>query len=299
MNREKGLALEPWKHEFGEGYIQGYRSQIDENKPTLHFLHGNGFAVQTYRRFLLKLDGYNLLMQDAAGHGMSPSGKQFVGWNGTEKRFSNSLKSQKERLKSSELIGIGHSFGGVMTTLMSERDPKLFSRLVLLDPALFPPRLLWMMHAAKLLGVAYHTPLAKQALRRRTQWDSFAQVKNNFYERGTFKGWEEACLDDYITYATKQDSKGHYQLGCPAWMEAAIFASAPKGVWRAIRRISVPTFIIQGKDTYKHFKEAYQLAAHLNPNIRVVEAEGGHCFMLQDTEKAARLVLDVLDESKG
>lgn len=299
MNRENDQGLVPWKYEFGESYLQGYHSKIDENKPTLHFLHGNGFAVQTYRRFLLKLDGYNLVMQDAAGHGQSPSGSRFIGWNATAKRFVDSLRSQKSDLKGTEQIGIGHSFGGVMTTLMSEQDPQLFSRLVLLDPALFPPRLMWMMHGVKLLRMTHHIPLAKQALRRRTQWESFAQVKNNFHGRGTFQDWEEACLEDYINHSTQRDENGHYQLGCPTWMEAAIFSTSPKGLWRAIRRISVPTCIIQGKDTYPHFKEAYQLAARLNPNISVVEIVGGHCFMLQDTDKTARLVLDVLAGRAG
>jgi len=81
-------------------------------------------------------------------------------------------------------------------------------------------------------------------------------------------------------------------------MEAAIFASYPKRLWRAIAKISVPTYILQGKDTFDYFKEAYRLAAKLNPNIQVIEVEGGHCFMQQHTSMAAQAVLNLLGQEK-
>ncbi|QUX97707.1 alpha/beta hydrolase [Marinomonas sp. CT5] len=292
LKRETNLAA--WQYPFDGGYIQGYRSEMNEDQSTIHFLHGNGFSVRTYLNFLEKIKGYNLILQDAAGHGGSTPGDSFIGWNATASRFAEALSVQKEIIPKKELIGIGHSFGGCMTALMSEQTPELFDRLVLLDPALFPPRLIWMMRGVRLAGLKSQIPLAKQARRRRTQWESFAQVKSSFFERGTFKGWESACLEDYIASSIKRDEKGHYQLGCPSWMEAAIFASYPKRLWHLIAKISVPTCIIQGKDTFDYFKEAYRLAAKLNSNIRVIEVDGGHCFMQQNSSMAAGIVMDVL-----
>ena len=297
MSVKKNNNLTAWQHQIGGGHIQGYLGPIEPHQPTIHFLHGNGFSVKTYRCFLGKLEGYNLIMQDAAGHGDSTAGEHFIGWNATASRFTESLNSQRSYLPNTELIGVGHSFGGCMTALMSEQTPSLFSRLVLLDPALFPPRLLWMMRGVKLAGLKSQIPLVRQARRRRTQWESEAQVRKSFYERGTFKGWEDACLEDYINSSIKRDGEGHYQLGCPPWMEAAIFSSYPKGLWRSLAKVSVPTTIIQGKDTFDYFKEAYQLAAKRNPNIRVVEVGGGHCFMQQNSTLAAQALMNVLAES--
>ena len=294
MSSKRSINLAAWQHQFDDGHIQGYLGQIEESQPTIHFLHGNGFSVKTYMCFLEKLEGYNLIMQDAAGHGESTAGKRFVGWNITAARFAESLNAQQSVLPKTELIGIGHSFGGCMTALMSAQTPTLFDRLVLLDPALFPPRLIWMMRGVKLTGLKSQVPLVKQARRRRTQWENLTQVKSSFFERGTFKGWEPACLEDYIASAIKYDEKGRYKLGCPSWMEAAIFSSYPKRLWSAIANISVPTCIIQGKDTFDYFKEAYRLAAKLNPNIKVIEVDGGHCFMQQHTTMAAQAVMDVL-----
>ena len=294
MSLKRNVSLTAWQYQVDQGHLQGYLGPVKDSQPTIHFLHGNGFSVKTYMSFLEKLDGYNLIMQDAAGHGGSTAGKRFIGWNATASRFVDSLNAKRDALPANELIGVGHSFGGCMTALMSEQEPALFDRLVLLDPALFPPRLIWMMRGVKLTGLKSQIPLVKQARRRRTKWESIAQVKSSFFGRGTFKGWEDACLEDYIASSIKHDDKGHYHLGCPSWMEAAIFSSYPKRLWRAITKISVPTYILQGKDTFDYFKEAYQLAAKLNPNIKVIEVDGGHCFMQQHTSVAAQTVMDVL-----
>lgn len=291
MEKDK---LTPWRYSLKEGYIQGYAGPIDETLPTIHFLHGNGFAVTTYAHFLGQLKGHNLVLQDAAGHGESTAGSRFVGWNATAERFSDALMAKKTTLPDTELVGIGHSFGGCMTALMSAQHPDLFGRLVLLDPALFPPKLIWMMRGVKLAGLKSRIPLARQARRRRTEWDSIEQARNGFYERGTFKGWESACLDDYLASSIKKSATGRYHLRCPTWMEEAIFSSYPKGLWPAIKKIAVPTYILQGKNTFDYFKESYQLAARLNPNIHVIEVEGGHCFMQEDSAAAAAKVMAIL-----
>ncbi|MCB5162062.1 alpha/beta fold hydrolase [Marinomonas algarum] len=283
-----------WRHAFEDRHIQGYMTPVEAGSPTVHFLHGNGFAVKTYCRFLSQLKGYNLIMQDAAGHGGSSAGEKFVGWNKTALRFSLALQAQRAQLSQAKLIGMGHSFGGCMTLLMSEQQPELFDQLVLLDPALFPPRLIWMMRGATMAGLKSRFPLARQARRRRTQWNHIDDVRKSFFERGTFKGWEPECLEDYIKASIKQEEQGQCQLTCPTWMEEAIFSSYPKGLWHAVANLKVPTVILQGKETFDYLKEAYQLAVSLNPNIRVIEVEGGHCFMQQYSEATAQKVLSLL-----
>ncbi|REG81197.1 alpha/beta fold hydrolase [Marinomonas pollencensis] len=300
MSLHKNEWLDSWRHEFVDGYIVGYAGQCHPERPNLHFLHGNGFAVQTYRQFLTAFDeDYNLILQEAAGHGRSSAGKRFVGWNNTAKRFSVSLKAQTSTLPQQPTIGMGHSFGGCMTLLMSAQQPDLFDRLILLDPALFPPRLLWLMRTVKILGLKHHAPLAKQARRRRKQWESLDQVRANLTGRGAFKGWEPACLEDYIQHSIRQDQASkHYHLICPSWMEAAVFSSYPKGLWQAIRSISVPTYIVQGEETFSYFKLAYKLAEKINPNIKVIEVKGGHCFMQQYPQQSAQTVKTLISQQE-
>ncbi|MEL0625068.1 ABC transporter ATP-binding protein, partial [Marinomonas arenicola] len=46
----------------------------------------------------------------------------------------------------------------------------------------------------------------------------------------------------------------------------------------------------------RYFKEAYQLAARINPNIQVIVVEGGHCFMQQYPEQSAKKVREILKQ---
>ncbi|TDO97187.1 alpha/beta fold hydrolase [Marinomonas balearica] len=274
--------------------LSGYKHHAKGASKALHFLHGNGFAVGSYSKVIAPLArDYSVIAQDAAGHGNSPAGKSFVGWNQTASRFNESLTQYIEH-SSCPLYGIGHSFGGCMTLLMSVQDPKQFEQLVLLDPALFPPRLIWLLRGVRMAGLDHYVPLAKRTRKRRTQWDSYAQVKANFTGRGIFKGWDDDCLDDYIRYSLSCDDKGHYHLSCSTWMEAAIFSSYPKGLWKAIKQLSVPTHIVYGKNTYKYFKEAYRLAAKINSNIKLIEVEGEHCFMQERPSDTVEVIRDLL-----
>lgn len=278
-----------------EDYLSGYQSDVNDTQASIHFLHGNGFSVGSYRHFLAYFaDDYNLIMQDAAGHGESSLGEQFVGWNETANRFSQSLHSRLPHWPKTERIGMGHSFGGCLTALMSAQESDLFDRIILLDPAMYPPKTIWMLRGVRVAGMNKRLPMVRQAMRRRTRWKNVANVKASLKDRGTFKGWQEACLDDYIQFSTRQDDNGECHLRCPPWMEAAIFASYPKDLWRIIRSVKVPTYIIQGESTYDFFKEAHHLAARLNPNIKVIAMKGGHCFMQEDPEAAAKQVKDIL-----
>lgn len=291
-----GHPFSSWRYDFGAGSLQGYTALGNNEHPVLHFLHGNGFAVQTYRKFLSCIGDYPMLLQEAAGHGLSDVDEAFIGWNKTAQRFVESLESvgKQQIPHDAELVGVGHSFGGCMTALMSAENPALFSRLVLLDPAFFPPKHILLMKAVKTAGLMEKVPIVKRSLRRRTHWDSYDQVHNNFYERGTFKGWDPECLADYIQFALEKTESG-YDLRCPNWMEAAIFGSYPKKLWRRLAKISVPTYIVYGEDTFPMFQVAYRLAARKNRNIRLVKTTGDHCFMQQHPEQAGELVRNILN----
>lgn len=267
---------------------------------TLHFLHGNGFAVRTYDAMLEQLaDELNLIVQDGPGHGKSPVGSRYLGWNKTASNMLQVLQQFQAIYQAQPLIGAGHSFGGCMTLLMSARNPDLFERTILLDPALYPPKMIWLLNGIRWSGLKRKLPLVRQTERRRTMWPSAQDAFSALYNRGTFKGWEDRCLWDYIRYAMHQEDDGKCHLNCPAWLEAAVFGSAPKGLWRLVKSVTTPTYIVYGDDTYDMFKAAYQLAQQLNPNIRLIKVTGGHCFMLQYPEQTARLVRSIMAQGEA
>lgn len=290
-----------FQHRFSdlmeERISQHYLSKSGANK-TLHFLHGNGFAVRTYSAMFeyFKQD-CSLALQDAAGHGLSESKMGFIGWEGSAQRFKQGLEQLKQNLPENNWLGLGHSFGACLTLLMSVRDPHAFSQNILLDPAFYPPDVISQLSTAN--GTAengHKSLLVRQTERRKKVWSSFADAMNGLREKGTFVGWDEQCLEDYVTYSTYADEAEQRHLCCPPWLEAAVFGSAPTSLWEQIPKLKVPTYILWGTDTLDMFKQAYRLAKEQNPNLRFIEVKGGHCFMMQYPEQTANLIKSLINE---
>ena len=52
------------------------------------------------------------------------------------------------------IVGIGHSLGAVTTYMAAATYPRLFSAIILIDPPIFPRRMLWLIAVMKWLGLA-------------------------------------------------------------------------------------------------------------------------------------------------
>ena len=299
--RDWGAGLSQWECQLESGICLRGKTSLDsqppltqeKTQPILHFLHGNGFASMTYAELLKPLaDDYQLFTQDVSGHGLSDVDKRFVGWNKTAERCLQAAQQflPKEQAK----VGLAHSFGGCLTMLMAARSPQFFDRLIILDPALFPPKMLWLLRGMRISGLMTQVPMVKQAKRRKTSWTSKEGARKYFTGRGTFKGWTEESLVSYLDHSLHTDVSGFSQLICPPWMESAIFASYPKQLWKSLTELEVPTTIVAGKHTLPFFKQSYAHAARVNSNIDVLEVEGGHCFMMERPDDIANLVKSLI-----
>ncbi len=280
-----------------DGELSVHLQLLNDAPRTLHFLHGNGFAVRSYDALLEGIVGQdNLMLQDAAGHGLSLAGEQFVGWERSSERFQALLMQLRAKHDWSSLIGIGHSFGGCMTLLMNAREANLFQKNILLDPALYPPKMIELLMTLDPEEKRRKSPLVRQTERRRTHWSSFEEVVDSLRGRGTFAGWQERCLRDYVQYSTHENGAGERELNCPPWLEAAVFGSSPLALWSSLERVVAPTFVLWGTNTLDMFQASYRLAQTLNPNLHFIEVQGDHCFMMQYPEETARLVRAIIDQ---
>src|SRR5690606_15333053 len=89
----------------------------------------------------------------------------------------------------------GHSFGGVLTSLFVSAHPQLFERAVLLDPVLFPRRLILLRN---LLAPLLRNPMADAARRRRSHWQDADEGTVRMTGRGIFRGWEEESMPAHV-----------------------------------------------------------------------------------------------------
>lgn len=292
--------LQPWTFQTSAGFtVRGLRS-APSGRPLIHFIHGNGYCGLVYEHMLSPLLAHaDLFISDVQGHGESDHGGHFRGWNATAGFCGEALQSFREEYLDAEgqpvpIFGLGHSFGGVMTTLMMAKSPTLFQQSILLDPVIFSPSMVRVMALSDTVGLWKRNAMASRARRRRAHWPDPGQAFEYFHQRGIFRGWDDRCLTSYVAHGLKPATDGGLMLQCEPDREAELFGSFPKGLWGALRRVRTPTHLIYGERTYPFVGKSIARWQKRDPKITAETSPGGHCFMLEHPEETAERILHCL-----
>lgn len=281
------MHLHPWSHPTSAGFtLRGWHSE-PSGKPLLHFLHGNGFCGRTYEPLLRLLSqDFDLWLCDVQGHGDSDHGGRFHGWNRSAELAVEAFENGRGRFGAVPRFACGHSFGGVLSGLILASEPALFQRAVLLDPVLFPPAMIGVMALSELLGLQDRRALARQARGRRNHWADRAAAWAALHGRGIFRGWSDAALHAYVEHALHAVADG-VELKCRPSREAEIFASYPRRLWHSLARVTTPTLVLHGADSYPFVGQGVARWCALNHRVAAQRVAGGHCFMQERAEDCA------------
>lgn len=289
------MKLLSWSHRLGNGHtLRGHHSP-PSGRPVIHFLHGNGYCGLTYAPMLERLsERFDLFLSDVPGHGDSDHGGRFPGWNHCAEFALEAWRAHQPRFGNVDVHAVGHSFGSVLSTLMLARTPETFRRAVLLDPVLFPPAMIGLMALSDVVGLYSRNTLAQRASKRRHHWNSREEAMDGLRNRGMFKGWRDDALQAYVQHALRDHPGGGVELKCRPSREAEIFGSYPRRLWASLARITTPTLVLRGEDTYPFAARAVERWTRSNPVARRAVLPGGHCFMQEDPDRAAAAVADFL-----
>tara|TARA_A100001011_G_scaffold386695_1_gene463064 strand:- start:30 stop:725 length:696 start_codon:yes stop_codon:yes gene_type:complete len=136
------------------------------------------------------------------------------------------LKELSMNNKSSEKIGIGHSMGATILLYSAIKAPNFFSKIILLDPVIFTPLQCKMWRVINLLGLGLHFhPLAKKALKRKTEFNSLSDIFDRYKKYRIFKKFSDQSLRNYIGSVFEQ-KKDKYVLNYDINIEVEYYLSA-------------------------------------------------------------------------
>lgn len=288
------MNLKTHFYQTAAGFQLALHCSEPSGKPVLFFTHGNGFASKMYEPMLKHLaNQFDLVLLDAQGHGDSEHGGNFVGWNQSAELAVAAYQTMMPRYPNVTYIGMGHSFGGVLTALVQAKY-QLFQRIVLLDPVLFTPGMLSLMLLLKWSGLYQHNKLARRARQRKHQFDSYQQAWDYFYQRGLFRGWHDEGLHAYLRHGLRHQGE-LLQLKCAPQREAEVFASFPTQLWSQLRNLPRPVDLLMGTGSYPFVHHSAKRLQRFNPHIRTHQLQGGHCFMQEQPLPTALLLRQLLD----
>jgi pimeloyl-ACP methyl ester carboxylesterase len=161
-------------HEFNEA----------PGRPLVNLAYANGFLPETYAFALQPLfAGYRVVSTHVRAMWGGCRPESLTHWS----QLGDDLLDLLGSLADQPVVGIGHSFGGVATLYAALKRPERFSRLILIDPTLLPPRYLLPIRLVRLLGRDHQLPLVQGALRRRREWESPEAAFESFRKKALFR----------------------------------------------------------------------------------------------------------------
>jgi pimeloyl-ACP methyl ester carboxylesterase len=234
----------------------------------------------------------HVVASDLRGHGDSdrPHLKRVSNWH----IFADDLKLLIEQTMAPPIIGMGHSLGAVSTYIAAAKFPQLFSAIVLIDPSILPQsRLLWFA-ALRMVGLAGNRQLARTARRRRRRFQGKSEALKRFASgRGIFSSWSKEFVEAYLECGLLEKDSETAVLKCDPELEAQIFESVPRDVWRYARQITCPVLAIRGSHSDVFTAESAAKLERIIPDCELVTiADAGHFIPMGKPEECARVIVD-------
>jgi len=196
-------------------------------------------------------------------------------------------------------IGVGHSLGAIATLRLALDQPHTFQALVLLDPVLFPPAMIYFWKTMTLLGlISQIHPLAKKSLKRRTRFENREAMYANYRKKSIFSRMSDDALSAYVDALACPNDDGTLDLCYSSAWESRIYLTGilpDMELWNRLGDLKPPTLIVRGAETDTFWKQAGRLAQRRQPSIQVITVENtGHLVPLERPEEVARLTMDFL-----
>ena len=210
--------------------------------------------------------------------------------------MADDLVQGLEGMGAKGIVGVGHSLGGVLTLYAAVKRPDLFSRVILIDPTMLSPKLLWQIRFMKIFGLEARKWLVKGALRRKREWGNFTETYQYFRGRQLFKNWSDEMVKSYTESITGPCSGGGVQLIYPPEWEARIYQTIPTDVWKFARALQLPTMVIRGEASNTFTADSEKAFRKFRAGTEFAVVPGaGHLIPQEKPEEVGKLVLKFLE----
>jgi len=261
----------------------------------LIMLNANGFNGYSYKTILEPL-GVHCIGLDMRGHGMSELPTD-IGALKNWHIFRDDIVEFFNRYVEAPVVLAGHSYGAVSAMLSLPQIKNKVSGYVGFDPVMVP----WLFRQIPKLrgGTSYmkkRIPIARNAGRRKSTFESFEAAYNRYQNRGAFRGFTDEALRDYLTGGLVSDGEG-VRLACDPLWEQAIFVAQGHNVFKAVphlpRHNSHVTFA--GKYGAVSFRSGRNAIAKIIGAENVIfDKARAHMFPMHDPDYAVGRLRDVL-----
>ena len=256
----------------------------------IHFAHANGFHPMMYRS----------LISDLIPNHKVNSKLFRPFWDGSDYRdlkswhlLADDLIQYLDQLGYNNIIGMGHSMGGVASAIAQAKRPDLFSKLVLIEPVVLQPKYYLFKYMPEYFRKKI-VPVAKIALKRKDHWASKEEAFNQLSVKRVFKGVPENVFRDYIEYGTQEAQEGGVKLSYSKEWEAQVYANVTNP-WPILKSLKIPVLVIRGAKSNVLADDNWALMKSRLKSFTFKEIEdGGHLVPFEKKSEISKVILDFI-----
>ena len=256
----------------------------------IHFAHANGFHPMMYSELIAELVPkfkVNAKLFRPYWEGSNPN--ELKSWQ----LLGDDLIRYFDQKGYKNIIGIGHSMGGVASVLANKKRPELFSKLILLEPVVLPPKVYLSRFLPKSVRQSMIAP-AKIALKRKDTWESKEDAYNQLRGKRVFKDIPDSVFKDYIEYGTKENGEGGVKLSYSKEWEAQIYTNSANP-WAALKSLNIPVLVVRGTKTNVLVDKSWELMKSRLKSFTFKEIEdGGHLVPFEKKSEITKLILEFI-----
>ncbi|MBI4732225.1 MAG: alpha/beta hydrolase [Chloroflexi bacterium] len=264
----------------------------------LYFLHANGYPPNCYRPLLMLLAKHHhvsAMVQRPLWPDSQP--EDISDWTPLTDDLLKSLDAQQ----AGPVVCIGHSMGAIALLRAALRAPKRFSAIVLIDPVIFPPRVIRTWQVLRLLGLSKRLhPLIAATRERRSQFNDLDRLFTGYRRKPVFKYMDDEALRAYVEGIACPAERG-YQLCYSADWEMRIYETGmwrDMDIWRGLPGLQPPTLILRGAETDTFWAATGRLVQRKQPKVRVeTVAKSTHLLPLERPREVSKIILPFLEET--
>ena len=272
------MTMQSFEADFGRGQAVFHRfyssdastendaSHSNKEKTPLHFFSANGLPAASYDFFLSQFsDQYDVCALEHRG--VWPNRElpdKRLDW----RQHVDDLIAFLDSDGRAPYIGMGHSLGAWCTAVAASKRPDLFSRVILIDPATLPLRILafGMRNFSRL---AYKVPLVKGTAARRQYWNSREEFAQSMATKAAYKRFSKTALQSYAEHGLvafegeleqlpleQQGNPPKFTLRYRREWEAHNYSKTPY-IWARLKKVKCSALMLCAEQSYLYSKRSF------------------------------------------
>jgi len=245
----------------------------------IQFSHANGFPANSYSVLFNQFKDYKISSINILGENTSIDK---INWFDLSNEVLESAAKHGEKV-----VGIGHSFGGILTILAAVKDPGLFHNIILLDPPLFSPLKNKLIKLLRILKLEDKFLPYGKSKKRRDKFNSKSEALSVFKDNVLFKQFHPEVLSDYVKYGLIENEFGA-ELIIPVKKELAIFHNSLTSYPESIFKLS-GTMIYAVKKPIVYKSDLRWIKKKLT-KFKIIPFPGTHFFPLTHPYSTALMI---------